>query len=76
MAREIEFETTVAGGFPVLVRCTMQRAEPDVGIMSDYGEDFEVLTRQGGSAKFIEGLITQDDWDRLNVEAGEHSYDH
>lgn len=71
MAREIEFETTVAGGFPVLVRCTMQRAEPDVGIMSDYGEDFEVMTRKGKPAPWIEKKMTQADWDDVAVAAGE-----
>ena len=40
-------DTTVKGGFPVTVWFTMGSAEPDVGIMSDYIDDWCVTTQDG-----------------------------
>jgi len=37
-----EQDVTILGGLPVTVSFTIQRAEPDVGIMSDYPEDVYV----------------------------------
>ncbi len=71
MSYTVEFDSEVAGGFPVTVIATMQRAEPDVGIMGDYAEEFEILTRKGMPAPFIEKKITEDDWSRLAYEAEE-----
>lgn len=45
MRREID--TTILGGLPVTVSFTIQRAEPDVGIMSDYPEDVYVVRVKG-----------------------------
>ena len=39
----IEIETTIRGGLPVIVRGEIARAEPDVGIMSDSVDDYEVF---------------------------------
>ena len=68
MSRIEEFETTVCNGFPVRVRCTVQRAEPDVGIDREFGEDFEIMTVRGDPAPWIEKKMTDDDWVRVNED--------
>jgi len=40
-------DTTVKGGFPVTVWYSLGSAEPDVGIMSDYIDDWCVTTQDG-----------------------------
>jgi len=42
-----EQDVTILGGLPVTVSFTIQRAEPDVGIMSDYPEDVYVERVKG-----------------------------
>ncbi len=69
---QIEFESTVAGGFPVLVRCEMEGPDRSVGIMDSHAVDFEFRTLKGGDASFIEKKITRLDWDNLEIEAYEH----
>ena len=39
----VEIQTTISGGLPVLARGTIGRAEPDVGIMTDYVDDYSLL---------------------------------
>ncbi len=68
MSRKAEFETTVCNGFPVLVKCTVHPAEPEVGQMSEFGEDFEIFTLRGKPAPFIEKKMSQADFDRLHDE--------
>ena len=46
-------DTTVKGGFPVTVWFTMGSAEPDVGIMSDYIDDWCVTTRDGCNGEWL-----------------------
>ena len=48
-----EVEATVRRGFPVLVRAKICPPERDVGIMSSYVDDIEVLTMAGKSADFL-----------------------
>ena len=40
MARTYEADIKVLGGLPVTVEYTVARAEPDVGIMSDYVDEW------------------------------------
>ena len=60
MGHQIEFEDTVCGGFPVLVRATEYREN---GMW--FLEDFEILTIKGGAANFIVSKMTEKDWDEL-----------
>lgn len=62
MGHQIEFEDTVCGGFPVLVRATEYREN---GMR--FLEDFEIFTIKGGDANFIVGKMTEKDWDNLGV---------
>lgn len=38
-----ELETTVFGGLPITVEYSVAGAEPDVGIMSGYVDDWEII---------------------------------
>lgn len=73
MAKQINYpnyssiESTVKGGFPVLYWFQVGPAEPDVGIMSSYIDDWFVTDRRGRTIKFIEP--TEADLDRMQVEA-------
>lgn len=44
----MEFETTILGGLPVLVKFTMCPAEPDVGILSEYVDEYELCSVKTG----------------------------
>lgn len=46
-------DTTVKGGFPVTVWYKIEGAEPDVGIMSDYVDDWELTTLDGRSCEWL-----------------------
>lgn len=46
-------ETTVKGGFPVTVYFNMGTAEPDVGIMSDYIDDWCLTTQDGANCDWL-----------------------
>jgi hypothetical protein len=72
----VKFESTVAGGFPVEVTANIHKAEPDVGIMTDYAEIDAIDTLDGKPASFIDDKITAADTERLEEEAFEaRSYD-
>ena len=43
MATKIEFETTILGGMPVLVRASIAPREPDVGIFGEYVDEYELF---------------------------------
>lgn len=62
--KEYDFsvETTVRNGFPVIVFVNMQPAEPDVGIMADCIDDFEVVTTNYSRVPFE---ISKDDEERI-----------
>lgn len=64
LMREYDFsvEATVRNGFPVVVFANIHPAEPDVGIMSDYIEDFEVVTTKYGRIPFE---LSVDDQERI-----------
>lgn len=54
MARKVEVSVRIFGGLPVDVELTMQPAEPDVGIFSDYIDDWEIVG--------INGQLKKCDW--------------
>lgn len=82
-----EIDTTVLGGLPVTIEYTVQGAEPDVGIMSSYVDDWYIVAINGRAVKSCDWLdrridATKGERDRiveeLNERAGEDDdyYDH
>jgi hypothetical protein len=65
---KVEIETTVCGGFPVLVTANAYPAEPVVGYDRVYLEDIEIITRQGKPAEFMVAKMTPADWDQIEEE--------
>jgi len=43
MSTPIEIETTILSGLPVIVKASVQPAEPDVGIMCSWPEDVQIF---------------------------------
>jgi hypothetical protein len=46
---------------------SVARAEPDVGIMSDYVDDLYLEYENGDRAHYVENGLSQDEWDDLCV---------
>lgn len=46
-------DTTVKGGFPVTIWYNIGGAEPDVGIMSDYIDDWCLTTQDGANCDWL-----------------------
>lgn len=61
-----EHETTVLGGLPVTVEYTVQGAEPDVGIMSSYVDDWYIVAINGRTVKKCDWL-----YKRIDATPGE-----
>ena len=40
---KVEFETTILGGMPVLVKASIAPREPDVGLMYEYVDEYEIF---------------------------------
>ena len=55
-------ETTIRNGLPVLASGEVRRAEPDVGIMSQFVEDLEVTFLSGHQ---VPGELSDEDDQRL-----------
>lgn len=64
MARYVEFETTVKGGLPVLVKATIFPPEPDIGI-DQWQPEFDLFWLKGKPC-YID--IPQRDMDRISDE--------
>lgn len=47
------YDTTVKRGFPVTIWYNVGGAEPDVGIMSDYIDDWCVTTQDGSDCEWL-----------------------
>lgn len=58
-------DTTVKGGFPVTIWYNIGGAEPDVGIMSDYIDDWCLTTQDGANC----------DWLKLTEKQGQDLLD-
>ena len=69
MATKVEFETTVCGGFPVLVTANVFRGDASVGMDHMIAEDIELRTLRGSPALFLERKLTRNDLDQLEEEA-------
>ncbi len=63
---EVEIVSTVRNGFPVRVAGTVCPAEPDVGLMSAYVQDSEVMTMRGQSVEWLK--LTDDEIYFLELE--------
>lgn len=66
---EVEFETTINGGLPVVVAAKIHPAEPDVGIL-DGQPEFELFWIGGGACKIN---ISDADWARIELECLDHA---
>ena len=64
MPRHVEFETTIKGGLPVIIKASVYPPEPDVGYMGPHAE-FEIYWPNGGLCGIN---ITDDDWQRIYNE--------
>ena len=63
----INFNSSVCGGFPVVVRAGLCPPEPDVGFSGWYVDDMELYTEKGYPADFI--TLTEEEDSRLVSEA-------
>ena len=59
------YDTTVKGGFPVTIWYNIGGAEPDVGIMSDYIDDWCVTTQDGSDCEWLR-LSDKQEQDLIN----------
>lgn len=80
-----EHDTTVLGGLPVTIEYSVQGAEPDVGIMSAYVDEWYIVAINGRAVKKCDWLdrriaATKGETDRiveeLNEAASEADYDY
>lgn len=75
-----EIDTTVLGGLPVTIEFTIQGAEPDVGIMSSYVDEWYITHINGRAVKKCDWLdrriaATKGETERLVEEMNEHADD-
>lgn len=66
-----EAEIRILGGLPVTIEYDVQGAEPDVGIMSAYVDDWYIVAVNGRAPKKVKP--TSFDWvyNRINATEGE-----
>ena len=62
-------DTTVKGGFPVTIWYNIGGAEPDVGIMSDYIDEWELTTPDGCNCEWLK--LSEKDEQKLLDEVHE-----
>ena len=62
-------DTTVKGGFPVTIWYNVGGAEPDVGIMSDYVDEWELTTLVGCNCEWLK--LSEKDEQKLLDEVHE-----
>lgn len=70
MSYTIEHSTLVFEDIRVEVECTMQSAEPDVGIMGDYVEDWKIIEVDGDTSDATCGLMEE----RIIAEMGDQKF--
>lgn len=75
-----EHDTTVLGGLPVTIEYDVQGAEPDVGIMSSYVDDWWIVAINGRAVKKCDWLYrridaTKGESDRIRDELNELEHD-
>lgn len=64
-----ETEIRILGGLPVTVEYSVQGAEPDVGIMSPYVDDWYIVAVNGRAPKKVKS--TSFDWVYRRIKATE-----
>lgn len=69
MPRHVEFETTIKGGLPVVVKAVLYPPEPDVGIFDWQPEIDSIEWLKGGQIKFE---IDDFDWQKIQDECVEN----
>lgn len=59
----VTVETPLGHKFELEVSCDWQRAEPDVGIMGDYVDDFHVTAVNGSTrhARWVDKIVARDE---------------
>ena len=77
----LEADITVLGGLPVTIEYTIAPAEPDVGIMSSYVDDWYIVAINGRSVKKCDWLdrriaATKGEIDRIREELDEYAQDY
>lgn len=75
-----ELETTILGGLPVTIFFSVQSADPDVGIMSDYPENYQITDINGMKcpddlAQMLWDFLPQSEKETLFDEMMEHAND-
>lgn len=65
MSRHVEFETTIKGGLPVIVKAVLHPPEPDVGIFEWQPEIHSIEWLKGSKIKFD---IDDFDWQKIQDE--------
>lgn len=74
MRHNFSVTVTVKGGFPVKVTGSIQPAEPDVGIMSSYIDDYTVTTLRGRPCHWLkltrdqEALMIEKVWSEIQKQ--------
>lgn len=64
MRRRVEFETTIKGGLPVLVKAVLHPPEPDVGILG-WQPEYELFWLKGKPCRLE---ISDEDNERIMYE--------
>lgn len=64
MPRYVEFETTIKGGLPVIVKALLHPPEPDIGIF-DWQPEYELHWLKGKPCYL---KISEDDHERIMEE--------
>lgn len=68
--REIQFETTILGGLPVVVKAAIMSPDPEVGIFRSYLEEYELYWLKGGEVpRSIYDRITPAEFETLQEDA-------
>lgn len=65
-------QTTVCGGFPIVVHFYVHPAEPAVGYLNDYCELNYITTPRGHPCPWLERKFTDADNDAINVAMHEN----
>ena len=71
---DVNFDTTILGGLPVVVGFNIAHPEPDVGFPGGV-EDMTVFSTKGKYARWAESRMTPNDWMDLEDECNEHRSD-
>ncbi len=76
-----QMDTYIFEGLPVIVEFTMARAEPDVGIMSDYVDEWWFTHANGKKLNDIQAgvlaaILSESQTDDLETQCAEYARDY